>query len=504
MNEGYNLRYYQNDAVNAALKGFAEWDKQLLVMPTGSGKTICFSALAEQMLPKKTLVLADKEKLVEQACEKIEDSIGITAGREQAEHKADLDNAIVVGSVQSMIKRLEKWPKNHFSTLICDEAHHAISDSWQTVLGHFHDHAKVVGVTATPFRGDKRVLGTYFDEVTYEIGLRQLINDGYLCPIKLKALPVNIDISDVNSVAGDFHAGRLHEALTPLLRQIAMNIKEEAKGRKVLVFTPLIETSIEFADICNKIGLKAHHVSSQEKEKHSLLKYWQHCDGELMSNAMILSEGYDNPKIDCVVNLRPTKSTALYCQMIGRGTRLAEGKEDLLVLDFLWNHERHNLVRPANIMTESPEVANIMTERSLNGDEFDLNDLERDATMERRRTLEESIRANRQRKAKTIDPTELSLVFGDVDGADYEPTMAWHHEPITSKQRQLLERQQIDIESVQDKGHASKLIGLIMPRYSQRLATPKQVMLLRKLRHPSPTDATFDEASDYISRMFNR
>jgi superfamily II DNA or RNA helicase len=504
MKEYYKLRYYQKEAVNAALKGFTEWDKQLLVMPTGAGKTICFSALAEQMLPERTLVLADKEKLVEQACEKIEDSIGIIAGREQANHQADRNNAIVVGSVQSMINRLDKWPKNHFKTVICDEAQHAISDSWQSVLNHFDSHANVVGVTATPFRGDKRELGTYFDEVTYEISLRQLIHDGYLAPIILKALPIDIDISEVNSVAGDFHTGRLHDTLTPYLRRIAMAIKEHAKGRKILAFLPLIETSKEFADICNKIGLRAHHISSQEKEKHHLLKHFSHVDGELMSNAMLLTEGYDNPKIDCVVNLRPTRSTALYCQMIGRGTRTAEGKDNLLVLDFLWNHERHDLVRPANIMTESKEVADIMTARSLGGGEHDMNNLERDAVDERRRTLEARIRQNRQRKARTIDPTEISLVFGDLGAAEYEPTMAWHHDPVSTKQRKMLAGQKIDLESVQDKGHASKIIGMLMPRLTQRLATPPQVLLLKKLRHPAPTKATFDEAKQYISRMFNR
>ena len=499
-----DLRYYQQDAIDAVLKGEGQWDKQLVVMPTGSGKTICFAHLAQHKLPERTLILADKEKLVEQACEKIELSTGMIAGREQAQYTADLDNAIVVSSVQTMINRLGKWPKDHFRTVVVDEAHHCVADMWQTVLGHFDSHAKVVGFTATPLRSDKRELGSYFDEVSYEIGLRQLINDGYLCPIKLKALPTKIDISNVPTVAGDFHPGKIHDTLTPLLEEIAGQIKENAQGRKTLVFLPLIETSKQFTAICNKIGLKAHHVSSAEKDKRTLLKYFGSCEGELMSNAMLLSEGYDNPKISCLVNLRPTKSTPLYCQMIGRGTRIADSKDDLLVLDFLWDHHRHNLVRPANIFTESQDVARLMTERSFGGGEQDMSDLERDAISERRRTLEDRIRENRQRKAKTLDPTEVSLMLGDMRAAEYEPTMAWHFDPVTAKQRQLLGSAKIDLESVQDKGHAAKLISMVVPRWSNKLATLKQVKMLRQLRHPNPTEATFEEAVRYISRFFRK
>lgn len=499
-----DLRYYQKEAIDAVIKGESQWNKQLVVMPTGSGKTICFSALAQKKLPQRTLILADKDKLIEQACEKIELSTGMIAGREQAQYKADKDHAIVVSSVQTMINRLDKWPKDHFKTVVVDEAHHCVSDMWQETLNHFDNHANVVGFTATPFRSDKRKLSSYFEEVTYEIGLRELIDQGYLCPIKLKALPTKIDISNVPTVAGDFHPGTLHDTLTPLLRDIALQIKEHAGGRKTLVFLPLIATSKKFTEICNDIGMKAHHVSSAEKDKKTLLKYFSSCDGELMSNAMILSEGYDNPKISAICNLRPTKSTTLYCQMIGRGTRTADGKDDLLVLDFLWDHHRHNLVRPANIFTESEEIARIMTERSFGGDEQDMSVLERDALAERQRTLEEAIRRNRQRKAEDLDPTEFSLALGDLSTAEYEPTMAWHYDPITSSQRSMLTKAKIDVESVKNKGHASKLISLLMPRWKKKLATPKQLRMLQRFNYPNAQKATMAEASAYLKPRLNR
>ena len=143
-----------------------------------------------------------------------------------------------------------------------------------------------------------------------------------------------------------------------------------------------------------------------------------------------------------------------------------------------------------------------MTERSLGGEEQDMSDLERDALAERQRTLEETIRRNRQRKAATLDPTEFSLALGDLGAAEYEPTMAWHHDPITPSQRRMLTQAKIDLESVQNKGHASKLIGLLMPRWKEKLATPKQMMLLKQLGYPNANKATFDEANNYLNRRF--
>jgi len=500
-----NLRYYQKDALEAAVQGAHEHQKQLIVMPTGSGKTILFSKLAERALPGRSLVLVDKQILADQACEKIEQSISVLPGREQGEHRADAKHSIVVSTVQSMVNRLGRWPRDHFAQVICDEAHCVLADSWQACVSHFDKHAKIFGFTATPFRGDKKNLGRYFDNIAYEISLRRLIHDGYLSPIKVKALPVQIDISNVSSVAGDFHSGRLHDSLTPRLHKIADAIKEHASGRKILAFLPLIETSRQFAQICNSVGLKAQHVSSQEREKDTLLKHFKSCDGGLMSNAMILSTGYDNPKIDCVVVLRPTRSTPLYCQMVGRGTRTAPGKEYLLVLDFLWHHERHNLVRPANLLSETSDVAEIMTQHSFDvGGEVDLLELEASAVEQRRRSLEEEIRANERRKAKVVNPVEFHLALGDVGAAQYVPTVAWESEPPTSKQLKLLEKFKIDSAQVESKGHAHKLISRLMPRMINKLASPKQLIHLRRMGYQNPETATFTQARDFLSRMWGK
>jgi superfamily II DNA or RNA helicase len=237
------LRGYQENAVASILAGFKEFDKQLAVMPTGAGKTIVFSKLAEAMQPRRSLILAHREELIEQAVDKIAKSTGIFAQVEKAEQRASLMAPVVVASIQTLMgeQRRARWPQDHFSLVVVDEAHHALADSYQKALQHFN--AKVLGVTATPDRGDKRNLGQYFENVAFEITMFDLIKQGYLSPVKVKALPVEIDLKNVKSVAGDYSAEDLGTALTPYLRSIAKALRDHAAFRKCLVFLPLIATS---------------------------------------------------------------------------------------------------------------------------------------------------------------------------------------------------------------------------------------------------------------------
>jgi superfamily II DNA or RNA helicase len=341
------LRGYQETAVASILAGFQEFDRQLAVMPTGAGKTIVFSKLAEAMQPRRSLILAHREELIEQAVDKIAKSTGIFAQVEKAEQRASLMSPVVVASIQTLMgaQRRERWPRDHFAQIVVDEAHHALADSYQKVLRHFT--GKVLGVTATPDRGDKRNLGQYFENVAFEITMFDLIKQGYLSPVKVKALPVEIDLKNVKSVAGDYSADDLGTALTPYLRSIAKALRDHASFRKCLVFLPLIATSKTFTDICQQEGLSAAHIDGTSEDRKEILARFADGEFDILNNAMLLTEGYDDPSIDCIVVLRPTRSRSLYAQMVGRGTRVHPAKDDLLVLDFLWLHEKHNLVRPA-------------------------------------------------------------------------------------------------------------------------------------------------------------
>ena len=494
------LRKYQTDCIDAVVHGWAKYQKQLLVVPTGGGKTIIFAKLAQHTMPARTLILAHRDELVRQAVDKIEQATGMWATVEKGTERADRKSAIVVGSIQTMMNRTHEWAHDHFDLIVCDEAHHCISDSWQKVLTHFST-AKVLGVTATPDRGDKKNLGEYFENIAHEVHLRDLINDGYLSPIKIKAIPLELDISNVASVAGDYHVGQLGASLTPYLKGCAEAIKEHAAGRKTLVFLPLVATSIEFAEIARSIGLKAEHVSGQSEDRKQILKKFAKGDSHLLSNAMLLTEGYDCPTIDCVCVLRPTKSRALFAQMVGRGTRIADGKTDLMLLDFLWQHERHDLVRPAHLIAESREIADIMTKDAFSGGDepLDLFELEGNAKEQREATLRNALKENKKRKARMMDAMEFSLGLHDVDLAEYEPVMKWESKNVSEGQIKILKNYGIEPETVQGRGHASAIIDKIIARSRIGMATPKQMIWLRKMNHPAPEKATLDEAKKFLS-----
>ena len=214
-----NLRPYQTEAVAAI---FQQWETQrstLLILPTGTGKTICFAAVVRQLIEqgKRVLILAHREELLNQAAEKIEHTTGLKCAVEKAE-QTTLDSwfNITVGSVQTLQnqKRLARFPRDYYDAMVIDEAHHAVSSSYRAVINYFAE-AKLLGVTATADRGDKRNLGEVFDSVAYEYTLRKAIQAGYLVPIRALTPPVKINLTGVKTQGGDYQASALGSALGP-------------------------------------------------------------------------------------------------------------------------------------------------------------------------------------------------------------------------------------------------------------------------------------------------
>jgi len=500
------LRPYQQEAVDKIFRAFGDCDKNLAVLPTGGGKTIIFSKIAEQ-IKGRVLILAHREELIDQAIEKLHKATGLFADKEKAEHRASLSARIVVASIQTLSrkKRRERWPHDHFDCVICDEAHHSISKSWLAVLNYFA--TLTLGVTATPDRGDKKNLGQYYENVAFEISLLDLIGDGYLSPIRVVAAPLEIDLNDVKQTSGDFDAAGVASALDPFLPSIVRELKRLAPHRKILTFLPLRATSRKFVEICNQSGISAKHVDGESPDRKEILREFEDNDFQLLSNAMLLTEGYDCPDIDCVVILRPTRSRPLYSQMVGRGTRIDPFKDDLLLIDFLWAHERHNLVRPASLVAETDELAEMATgiverEAKAGGDKqesLDLADLVSDATREREEKLAEELRKNAKRKKEEKDLAEFCLTLHATELADWEPAVKWDSFPATPRQLEILEKNGFPLDAVKGRGHASAILDVIFKRSKQDLATPKQVRLLKRLGHPAPAQCSFSEASAYLS-----
>ena len=505
------LRPYQEAAVEAVSREWEEGkDRVLIVLPTGTGKTIVFSAIAfDRAHIGRVLILAHRGELLEQAADKLKRSTGLVSSLEKAESTClGSWNRVTVGSVQTLQRpaRLERFAPDYFSTIIIDEAHHALSDGYQAVLNYFTG-AKVLGVTATPDRGDMRNLGQYFEALAYEYTLPQAIKDGYLCKIKALTIPLKIDMAGVGVEHGDYKAGDIGTALDPYLEQIADEMVKVCKGRRTVVFLPLVATSQKFRDILEEKGFKAAEVNGESADRKEVLADFDAGKYGILCNSMLLTEGWDCPAVDCVVVLRPTKVRGLYCQMVGRGTRLSPGKDHLLLLDFLWMTEKHDLCRPASLIAENAEVAAQMAKDMEEGagEAFDLEEEERtaaeDVVAQREEALAKQLAEMRRRKRKLVDPLQFEMSIQAEDLANYVPAFGWEMAPPTDKQKQALERRGIYPEEIENAGKAAKILDRLEKRQMAGLATPKQIRFLegRGFRHVGQWD--FDEARKVIDRI---
>jgi superfamily II DNA or RNA helicase len=499
----FALRPYQEEALRAIHAGFREFDRQIAVLPTGSGKTCVFSQLAADFRPRRTLILAHREELIGQAVDKLHASTGIAADVERAGCRASLDAPVVVASVQTLMResRRARWPIDHFGLVVVDECHHVVADSYLVTLQRFEQHAKILGVTATADRGDRKSLGEYFQNIACEVSLFDLIRDKWLCEIRVKSVPLGIRLDRIRSTAGDYNAADLGHALEPYLEAIAGTMAEHA-DRKAIVFLPLISVSERFAALCRQCGLAAEHVDGQSRDRKEILDRFHRNETRLLTNAMLLTEGYDEPSIDCVVCLRPTKIRSLYSQILGRGTRIHPGKDHLLVLDFLFQAGEHKLIKPAHLVAEDEDHARELT--AALEEEEDLLEAVEMVKADRTAKLAARLRANRNRPSYVIDPLELAVTLNDDRLADFVPTMNWHDDPPTPKQLQTLRKFGLGTSGVSCKGHASLLLDRLFTRCQLNLATPKQVRALKRLGYGDAEMIRFSEASAILTTHFGK
>lgn len=508
-----DLRPYQQGAKDAV---FEQWDmgvrRTLVVLPTGCGKTIVFAKVTEQCVSngERVLILAHRGELLDQAADKIKKATGLGCSVEKAEQTC-LGSwfRITVGSVQSLMreKRLKQFAPDFFDKIVIDEAHHVLSDGYQRVLQHFTD-AKVLGVTATPDRGDMKNLGQFFDSKAYEYTLPQAIKSGYLVPIKALTVPLKLDLSLVSMQSGDFKAGDVGTALDPYLEQIAEQMELHCLDRKTVVFLPLVKTSQKFCEILNKKGFRASEVNGNSADRAQVLSDFDSGKYNVLCNSMLLTEGWDCPSVDCVIVLRPTKVRSLYSQMVGRGTRLSPetGKEDLLLLDFLWHTEKHELCHPANLICESMDVARKMTENiEKAGGPVDIEEAEKAATedvvAQREEALAKKLSEMKRRKQKLVDPLQFELSIQAEDLSNYVPAFGWEMGPPSDKQVKTLEKLGIMPDEIDNAGKATKLLERLEKRRQEGLTTPKQIRLLENRGFQHVGSWSFEAADKMISRI---
>lgn len=369
-----DLRPYQIDALarveRAAARGVR---RQLGVAATGLGKTVIFCALARQM-GVRTLVIAHRDELIEQAAAKVAEvwpgvEVGVVKGQ-----RDEVTAAVVVGSVQTLSrpKRLARLiapgellgDVAPFGLVVVDEAHHAAAKSYRDVLHglrcHEPDGPLLLGVTATPDRGDGKGLDDLFEEVVFSYDIRWGIAQDYLSDLRGMRVSLDMDLGGLRLRGGDYDAGQagamLEAADAPTA--IVKAWTQQAAGRRTLVFTPTVAVAEACAVAFNQAGVAAAAVSGETpmEDRREILAAYSRGDLDVVANCAVLTEGYDEPRTDCIVVARPTKSRALYAQMVGRGTRRHPDKTDCLVLDVVGATEEHTLVTvPSLFGIEQPE-----------------------------------------------------------------------------------------------------------------------------------------------------
>jgi len=508
----HERRQYQEDAHDAIISAWQSFDKVIMVLPTGAGKTCVFSKIIETETRNgnRCLVLAHRDELITQAADKLRRVTGIESAREQAGETA-LGSfwPCTVGSVQTLMRqsRLNRFSPDYYQRIIVDECHHALSRSYQLILKHFSS-AKVLGVTATPDRGDMRNLGEYFENIAFEYSLTQAISEGYLAPIKAMTIPLKIELGNVRVTAGDFNDADLGSALDPYLPEIAKAVSERARDRKTVIFLPLIATSERMTAHLKSYGIDARHVCGVSPDRAEVLAWFNKANpGSALCNSMLLTEGWDEPSADAISVLRATKVRSLYAQMVGRGTRIHPGKKDLLILDFLWHTTNHQLCKPACLIasdeTECEAAGNAID--AAGGRAVDIGeaieDGRRNARLEREAKLARELHEKRNRQARVIDPLEFAMSIHSDAIESYEPTFRWHKDKPSPRQLEILAQRGFSASDIRDKGHASVLLEAIISRSQDGMCSPKQIHTLATLGVQDAGTLTFDQAQRRIAEL---
>jgi superfamily II DNA or RNA helicase len=503
------LRGYQREAVACITHAFESRRATLLVLATGLGKTVTFAAVARDVVAQggRALVLAHRGELIDQAAATL-CNFGLRVGIEQGTQHVDSADPpdVVIASVQTLRRaRLEAFARDAFRLVVIDEAHHATAQSYLTVLARF-GQAKVLGVTATPDRTDGVGLRNVFDSVAYRFDLRAGIAAGFLAPIELRSVIVeSLDLSRVRTQAGELRAGELERELTRdrVLHEIAGPLAELSAGRQTLAFVVGVEQAHALAAVLTGYGVSAAAVdgSTPAEQRARVLADYRSGRVQVVTNAMLWTEGFDAPHTSCVALVRPTRSRALVTQMVGRGTRLAEGKSSCLVLDFVPGRmARVRLASPADALAGADLPASVSDyvqaasatqsgclDVLIESAQAHIAELEREqqrAELERRRHVRS---VGVIYEAPRLNVAELLEAAG-------QPQPAYQHDrtPASARQVMSLRAAGLDVADSLSRQDAAALFNVLEQRRAAGLCTLKQARKLRS--YGLPDDTTFDDA----------
>ncbi len=331
----------------------------LVQMATGLGKTVTFASLPRH--GGRTLILSHREELVEQPGKYFDCAFGV----ERAGRRSNGEE-VVSASVQSIVRRLDRFAPDDFRLIVCDEAHHAAAGTYRKIFGHFRPE-KLIGFTATPNRGDKVRLDDVFQRIIFQRDLRWGIENGWLCDIFCKRIDIGYDLTAVRTRMGDYAPGELEEAMDGTADAIAQAYREHAAG-PALIFAVSVRQAREIADRIPGAVV----VTGETKDRAAIIQAFTAGEIPCIVNCMVFTEGTDIPRVETVIIARPTQSESLYAQMVGRGLRLWPGKERLTLIDCVGVTGRASLCTAPSLL--GLDVSNIPAGKrtELQGELFEL------------------------------------------------------------------------------------------------------------------------------------
>jgi superfamily II DNA or RNA helicase len=532
------LRSYQWDAVEAVFKEWEAHQSTMIVMATGLGKTVTFCEVIRRLHPARCIIIAHRTELIQQACAALE-RVGIRSEIEMADHKADASmfhaDSTIVASVQSLIsgrkdnKRMTKFLPEHFSLLVIDEFHHAVSKSYRDIIDHFrkNPNLKVLGVTATPDRLDEKALGQICESVAFKYDIADAIEDGWLVPIEQQMVRIaSLDYSDVRTTAGDLNGADLAKVMEDeknLQGMVGASI-EIIGARKSIAFT----SSVRHAEMCCDI-FNRHRPgmadwicgATSDDDRRRILKRFKNGEVQVLANVGIATEGFDVPDTEVIIMGRPTQSRALYTQCCGRGTRVLPGvldgltssyerreaiassaKPSALVLDFVGNSGKHKLITTADILGgkyDEEVVKEAVEEAQKSQKPAKMSELLKQikARIERQKAEEAA------RKARLVAKVQFTArSISPFDAFDIKPKVdsKWDTgKPLSAGQRAVLQKMGVNPDEL-NYAAAKQLLFEHFKRREKGLCTYAQAKCLMRAGI-NAKKVTFQEASQMIEKL---
>jgi len=368
--DGFKLRPYQRECLDVIWAQYKSgMRRQLVCLPTGTGKTVVFAQFPRFFRMKnRMLVLAHREELLTQARDKIlRANPELKVDIEQAKSRAGTDSDVVIASVPTLGRkgsnRIDALGPDAFNLIVVDEAHHATAATYKRVLERFGvfepgTRKLLVGFTATPKRGDGEGLDAVFESIVFSRNLPEMVDAGFLAPVAGYRVETDVDLSPVRSRMGDFVASQLSRAVNvrernELVVEVCRGLLD---GRQTLVFCVDVAHAHSLRDTFAAAGIRVTAVTGEmpRDDRHRALADFAAGRVQVLTNCMVLTEGYDESSVAGIILARPTRSSLLYTQMIGRGTRLHPGKQNVTVVDVVDATRAHDLATLPSLFGLSP------------------------------------------------------------------------------------------------------------------------------------------------------